>query len=161
MPKKYTEEDKQRAIANYLVFCNMVQVSKITGIPRSTLMTWTKSEWWVNKITIARIEQNQKLDAKFTNIIEKATYAIEDRIENGDFRLNKKEELLRVPMTGRDLSIVTGVTFDKRNLQRGQPTSITENIDTETRLEKLANQIRAVSQKTIEGQCVLVSEGGE
>ena len=47
-----------------------------------------------------------------------------DRVENGDYRVGKDGNLIRVPMSGRDLTTNAAIFFDKRQLHRNQPTVI-------------------------------------
>ncbi len=154
MSKIYTKQDKQKVVAHYVVTGNVSAVAKATNIPRTTINSWLQTEWWNNLVTAAHIEHDKKLDVIMTQNIEQAGLQLQDRVRNGDFRLNKKDELVRVPMGGKDLSIVGGVTFDKRSLLRGRPTSI-QRTDDNQRLEKLMIHFESiVNHKVIEGEMV-------
>lgn len=156
MSKIYTEEQKRKAIAYYVVTGNMSQVAKETKIPRTTLIGWSQSEWWYDIESAARTEHDKQLDAMMTKTIELAAEQLQDRIKNGDYRLNKKDELIRVPMSGRDLSVSGAVTYDKRSLLRGQPTSIKGEAGVEA-LQKLKEKFVALARQgsnDIEGEVV-------
>ncbi len=160
MPKQYTEYDRQKAVAHYLVTGNIAATAKAINIPRETVQGWKKQEWFIQKLDAERIEQQQALDASFTENINLAQGEIKDRIIKGDFILNKNNELIRKPMGGKDLSIVSAVQFDKRQISRNLPTSINTNMDNEA-LNKLQRQFQALSRQSpvIEGEVLVVDEG--
>ena len=55
-----------------------------------------------------------------TGIIHKAADQLNDRIENGNHRLDKNGKLIRVPMNSTELARDgIGITYDKRALGRG------------------------------------------
>ena len=43
---KYTDQQRTEAAIQYAVMGNMKAVAKIIGIPRTTLVSWKKSDWW-------------------------------------------------------------------------------------------------------------------
>lgn len=154
MSKNYTSEDKQRVVAQYVVTGRISAAAKATNIPRTTINSWSQTQWWYDLVSAAHAKHDKKLDAIMTTTIEMAGIELQDRVKSGDFRLNKKDELLRVPMGGKDLAIVGGVVFDKRSLLRGQPTSI-QRTDDNQRLEKLMIHFEnIVNHKVIEGEIV-------
>ena len=62
---------------------------------------------------------------------------LKDRLRNSDAHIGKSGEIIRKPIGGRDIAVITGVLFDKRALLRHQPTSISGKVDTEKQLEEL------------------------
>jgi len=75
-----------------------------------------------------------------TNIIHKAGEELKDRLEFGDFVLGKDGELKRKPISGRDLVIIQGTEYDKRQLGRNMPTSIKAQ-SSDSQLQALADKI--------------------
>jgi len=112
-------------------------------IAASTIRKWkNKSTWWKPVLHEVRKAKQEELDGKLTNIIMQGADELEDRIQNGNVKLNSRTgELQRIPMTSGELSKdAIGIPYDKRALMRGDPTSRTEKIDPKTMLEDLAKQ---------------------
>lgn len=120
---RYTDEDRRQAVITYSVQGNDQKVSDITGIPRQTVNAWRKQDWWESVLSEVRQEINDQIQASWSRAAQKATEALEDRIENGDVKIVQGEER-RVPMSGRDLTVAAGVSTEKVLLFQGKPTSI-------------------------------------
>lgn len=176
---KYTDEDRQRVAMEFFVTGNMTRVAENTGIPRTTLIDWKKTEWWDELAVKLRQEKGEELDANLTKLIDSAFEQAQDRVDNGDFRLVKTKkaikhddgslevsedyELKRVPMGGRDLVIAGGTVYDKQRLHRNQPTSIRADsksmqsmID---RFEQIERDHQAIQGSVVSAQ--LKADGGE
>jgi chromosome segregation and condensation protein ScpB len=86
------------------------------------------------------------MDGRITKILAKSLDALEDRIEKGDTKvLSTKDGIFReqVPVSARDLAVVTGVLFDKRAAIRKTPES--DDDHAESALERIANKLRQYS----------------
>jgi len=154
---KYSDEDRRRAAVEFLVTGNMTLVAKNIGIPRQTLVDWKHSEWWEEVISEVRHEKGEEIDAYLTKLIDSAFEQAQDRVENGDYRVTKDGELIRVPMGGRDLVIAGATVYDKQRLHRNEPTSIRCEFKS---IEELAVQFRQLSSNhkikrvnSIDGEC--------
>ena len=154
---KYTDEDRQRVALEFLITGNMKRVAENTGIPRTTIVGWKKTEWWDELVVNLRHEKGEELDANLTKLIDSAFDQAQDRVDNGDYRVNKDGELIRVPMGGRDLVIAGATVYDKQRLHRSQPTSIQGDSKS---MAELAEQFREISREhkirqvnSIEGEC--------
>jgi transposase-like protein len=139
----YPEEKRIEAVALYAATGSFERVSDLSGVPVGTLKSWRKAEWFQELLREIRQENNEKIDSKFTDIIEGALEQLEDRIVNGDWVQTSKGELLRKPVGAKDLSLVAAINVDKRQLLRGEATSRTESVGKSDekqigRLEKLA-----------------------
>ncbi len=88
-------------------------------------------------------QYSEELEAAYSRIIRRSTEEIQDRIDHGDHKLMRDGELRRVPLTGKDLSVVGGIAFDKRQLMRRQPTAIRSD----TYLQDLADEFEAISRQ--------------
>jgi len=121
---KYTEEEKLSVCNYYVVTGSAIKASKASGVPQQTIRAWTKTEWWNNMIGLVRGRLQDKLDGKFTGMIQRMLSELEDSIKNGDEILNGKTgEIIRKRMSGRDLVGALAIIIDKRALLRGDPTS--------------------------------------
>ena len=94
-------------------------------------------------------EKGEEFDANLTKLIDSAFVEAQDRVENGDFRVNKEGKLIRVPMGGKELVISGATVYDKRQLHRNHPTNISDSSSTREQLQKVLDQCAAVA-KTME-----------
>ena len=145
---KYTPEERIMAATYYAVTGSSIQASEKcaqtgTPIPASTIRKWKNTtSWWKPVLHEVRKAKQDQLDAKLTSIIMEGAEKLEDRVRNGNIKLNPKTgELNRIPMTSGELAKdAVGIPYDKRALMRGDPTSRTEKIDPKLMLEDLAKQ---------------------
>ena len=145
---KYTPEERIMAATYYAVTGSSLQAAdkckaQGTPIPASTRRKWKNTtSWWKPVLHEVRKAKQEELDAKLTSIIMEGAEKLEDRVRNGNIKLNPKTgELNRIPMTSGELSKdAVGIPYDKRALMRGDPTSRTEKIDPKIMLEDLAKQ---------------------
>jgi hypothetical protein len=139
----YPEKKKIEVVALYAATGQIKRVAEIAKVPASCVQRWRREVWFQDLLREIRTENNEKLDAKFTEIIEEALEQVTDRVRNGDYVQNAKGELLRKPIPAKDLSLVVAINVDKRELLRGEPTSRVSDTSkgvekTVDRLEKLA-----------------------
>lgn len=144
----YPEDKYIEAATLFACTGSVPRVSELTNIPAGTISKWIKEQRFKDLLKEIRSENNEKIDAKFTEIIEKSADLILDRLENGDFRWDTRSgKTVRVPVGAKDLSLVTAINIDKRQLIRGEPTSRTEQISEPDRLDKLAKQFESIANK--------------
>jgi hypothetical protein len=136
----YPEKKKIEVVTIYAATGDAKRASDLTKVPESTIKAWRKQEWFHDLLNEIREENNERIDAMFTNIVERSLEQVQDRIENGDFAVHPKTgELIRKPVGVRDLSLVSAINIDKRQLLRGLPTSRTESVNAPNKLEQLAD----------------------
>lgn len=149
----YPEEKRIEVTTLYAALGDVKKVAELTDVPASTIKNWRKQLWFYDLLQEIREENNEKIDANFNEIIETALFQLLDRVKNGDFVFNAKMELVRRPLSGKDLSAVAAINIDKRQLLRGEPTSRSESVSTEdekalSRVEKLAETFESLAKKT-------------
>ena len=144
----YPDEKRIEVVSLYACIGNPDTISDLTGVSVGTIRGWRRQEWFVALLEEIRDENNEKLDANFTQIVQKAQDLILDRLENGDFVLTKDGELIRKPVNARDLALTSAITVDKRQIIRNKPTSISEQHVTPVigRLEQLAETFKTLAQ---------------
>ena len=119
---------------------------KITGIGHRTICGWRQTEWWKIAVDWAKQQKQEELDAKFTGIIMTAAGQLQDRLDNGDVKLTRDGEQVRVPMSAHDLAISgIAVPFDKRTQLRGDRASKAGQQNAEALLEKIAERMEAIA----------------
>jgi len=145
---KYSDEERRRAVVEYCSAGNITKVASNIGIPRTTLNDWTKSDWWDDLVVEVRHEINDRILANNLEIATKAGERVLDSLENGDEKLvwdrNKNEYVkILVKPTGKDASVMGGISQDKARVQLNLPTSITGKAlsidDMAKEFNKLAN----------------------
>lgn len=160
---KYTAEEKISAATAMMITGNSQKSSKITGIPASTIRWWAnESSWWPSLMKKVRKDKNEELDAVQTDILHKTLGKLQDRVENGDAVITKDGDVAYKEVSARDLATVHGIIFDKRALNRGDPTSKSERSDTDAiqqmarQFEKFAKQLQdgGALAKPIEGEVI-------
>jgi len=171
---KYSDEDRRRAVIEYHIHGSQTKVSKLTGIPQSTIATWIKTDWWAEQLLKLSNQLEDQILANNEKIVTESQEQLLDRIENGDFRLVKTKkalknddgslevsedyELKRIPMTGKDLTISGGTHQDKRRIQLNLPTNISSSVASDENLKKvmdkcfaLGSQVKQVN--SVPGKC--------
>jgi len=151
---KYSDEDRRKALADYSVYGSIQKTAESTGIADRTLYDWSHEEWWQSELAKLREETKELVRAKVSKLVETGYDAIQDRVDNGDAYVDKNGEIQRKPASLRDLSVATGIAFDKLRLIDNQPTSISSNnsdalLALKAQFEELAGQ-----PKVIEGQVI-------
>lgn len=141
---KYSVDQRISAIALYATTGNMQKVARAINIPDSTLEYWkNNAPWWHSQLAQIRDEKNQELDAQLSEIISRAGVVTIDRLKQGDEIITKDGDRMRKLVTGRDAATIGAIAFDKRQILRNQPTSITGK-STDERLTYLADRLRAL-----------------
>src|SRR3990167_4373077 len=148
---RYTREQIAEAAAHYVVLGSAEAVERITGIAHQRISYWRKEAWWDDLVARIRDDKRDELDAQLTGVVHQAVSAVADRLNDGDWVVNQGE-LRRIPVKMRDAMLVAAIAFDKRQISRNLPTSISETGS--ERLRELQAQLRAVSGRTIEGERV-------
>jgi len=125
----YDDTAKINAAYLYAASGNYSQVARDTNINRKTIMSWAKdSPVWVEALDKARHEINDEILAGNLKLVIKTNEQVMDRVEHGDYVL-RGSKLVRVPMRGRDLAVVSGIKEDKARVALGQATSISVTQD--------------------------------
>jgi hypothetical protein len=150
----FPEETKIEAATMYAATRNLKTVQEYTKVPVSTLRRWQSEPWWTNVVDRVVKDNNDQLDAALTDIIDTCKDQIQDRLKNGDVRVNfKTGETYTTPMSARELTMTLAILFDKRQLIRGEATSRSETVSQDKRLEVLREQFVKFSEASeIEGE---------
>jgi hypothetical protein len=145
----YTEAKKVETATLYAALGDVKATAKLAKVPVEQVEKWQDEEWWL--LTLAKVKRNQNsvLDVKASTIVDKAMDQLLNRVEQGDHILNiKTGEIVQIPMSGRDLSVVAGTIFDKRQLIRGEATKISKAVNSEEFLEKLADKFKEFARQS-------------
>ena len=143
----YPPEKVVEAATIYAVTGNLQKTSELVKVPLKDLRKLTKTDDFLLVLREVREENSEYFDIKMSSVIKKALEKLESAIDDGDSVLNKHGEVVQLPVKAKDLAFISSITFDKLQLQRGKPTSLTGNTDT-ARLEKLAMKFIELAQRT-------------
>lgn len=131
----YSEDVKDQFILEYYKSGTLRAACEVLKIPYETAKMWHRQDWWAEKYSRVKTQADSAMDRKITVIVDQAFEQIEDRIKNGEERLDKYGKVVMVKANLSSLATTAGILFDKRQLIRKSPT----NVDTpEDTLKKLA-----------------------
>lgn len=156
-PGWYPEEKKIEVATLFAAgVTNSTELERLTGVKSTSIREWRTNDWWVELLERIHMAHDQETVSQFTQIVDKSLEVIQDRLQNGDYIYDKRTgEVIRKPVSMRDAASVNSSIVDKRQLLRGKPTSRSESVGTQERLDKLAQEFKKFSEsKTIEGEVV-------
>ena len=152
----FPEETKIEAVALYAALGSCAEVARHMNVSAATLRTWKATEWWELMMRRVHSEQDEKLDSKFTKVVDLAMEEINDRLVNGEYVYNPKTgQTVRVKPKMRDVNQVVITNLDKRQLLRGMPTTRSEKVDASDSLKRLAEEFSkfARAKEVIQSTC--------
>ena len=137
----WSEKKRLEALSIYIATGSITMAASQANIPFETVSSWSKKDWWKEKIKEIQNEEYDKLDSKLSKALDKALDQVMDRIENGEYMYDPKTGKTKLmPAKLRDLNTAFNSLMDKRQLIRKQPTKITEQTTTASALTQLAEQ---------------------
>lgn len=146
----YSAETMREAAGYYVVTGSITKTSELTGIPKSTIGTWkANNAKWLELVEQVRNEKQEEIDAGYTRIIHKGIQVVEDRLENGEVTFDKDGNEIKTPVKMRDAAWTMAVTFDKRQILRNMPTSISNNSNLDVLAKKLEQLDKQLNAKVI------------
>lgn len=139
--KWHSEEDRIKAATVYAITGNSKRVEEITSIPSYVVRRWKTEPWWSQVIDRIRQEADDELDVKFTGIIDQTIDVINDRLANGDYIYDmRNQQMIRRPVSGKETAVITSIFMDKRNMIREKKKVHAESEAVMDRLKKLATE---------------------
>lgn len=146
---RWSDKAKMALIQRYLETGNFRGSCTDLDIPYYTAIEWKKSDWWKNAMAELRADDNMKLDAKLSKLVDKSLEVVSDRLENGDVILDSKTgKLVRAPVKMKDTAQMLDKLVDKRRIIRNEPTKIVQTqTSVEDHLKLLANKFAELVNK--------------
>lgn len=155
---RYAPELKIAAATAYVMTGTVKGVERLTGLKQQTISEWkNSSSWWPDLVSRIKKEKQDNVDAIMTNIIHEAGTQVLDRILNGDEVLDKNGDIIRKKMSGKDTAMVMAITWDKRALVRGEPTSRSEKVDQRAIMEELKEQFAEIAASALKNSAIDVT----
>lgn len=158
-PAWFPQDAKVEACTLYCVYGDFEKVSELTRIPVHHLRGWHQEPWWVDIQRQVYVEQNENLSSRINIVLDKSLVEIADRLENGDYYFSKTAgELRRKPVDTKTLALLFDNLTTKRQLVRGEPTSISAKIGVDDRLALLADSFEKFAKSRLIENGVIVEE---
>lgn len=138
---------REAFIAAYFETGSLTKATQIAGVHMNTGQVWRRQKWFEQAISELKKSLDRQMDGRITKLLARTLDFLEDRIENGDTKAFSNKfgvEKVQVPVSARDLAIVTGVLFDKRAALRKDPE---DDDNAESALERIADRLRQYTVK--------------
>lgn len=114
--ERWSEKQKKEAVALYRLTGNLRLTGDSLGIPNNTIKKWHISDWWRDyEIEIAK-ETKLRQSGKLSVIAEKALKIVEDRLDNGEWHVNKDGDVVRRPLPALTANKIASDTIDRQLL---------------------------------------------
>lgn len=111
---QHSEQAKTLALSIYAETGSVQTASRETGIPRSTIGSWIERDPDIDaKVDALRRvvrEQTAHLQAE---IARRSAEELLDRVNNGDYHVDKEGEVTRRPVPARELAFINSIATDK------------------------------------------------
>jgi transposase-like protein len=144
---KWTTEEREEVCMHYILHGgNSKSASRKFKIPAQTIRGWTQTKWWADMHDDLLKRHKKKMDGKYTWLIDLASKEIADRLQNGDEIVTAKGERVRRKMSGKDLTYVTSILTDKRDVERLRGT-IEQKKNVEQRLQEMQRKFATMATK--------------
>lgn len=135
---KYSDQQRMDVAVLYAISGNATKVAKDTGIPRTTIVGWKKTDWWDDAVTRVRREKADEHRARYSEILSLAQDRTIEALPDA---------------TAQQAAVIGGVAFDKLRLIDNQATSISGKAESMT---QLAQEFRRLSEQWEEKQVNVV-----
>lgn len=146
-PNYFNLEQKTDACALYCVYGDLDEVSKLTDIPVKHLRVWKDEPWWAEIQRKVFVEQNERLASRISQVLDTSLDQLVERLQNGDYIWDvRNSKLARKPVDTKVLSGLFNNLVHRRQLVRGEPTSISSNLAVDDRLKLLSEQFSKFSK---------------
>lgn len=139
---KFTPEQKFEAVMAYYLHNSAKAAAETldSGILASHITEWkSKAPWWSKILNKCRQLQNEDLEGQMTSVLHSTIDELDKRVRYGDKKLNKDGDLIRVPVSARDLAYIGSMLADKRTQLEGQGSQDTRGI--QDKLARIQEQL--------------------
>jgi hypothetical protein len=147
--KKDQEAMKTEAVEAFIMLGGNMKATAIAlGMHRSTLIRWSKTEWWKNIYDDVKQQDNIVLSLRLQKIVARSLDLVEDRLEKGDFFYDQKTgQVVRKEVSLRDAHAVFKDSFIvKESIEKPQ-TALTDQSSIGDKLLELAKQFETFASQ--------------
>lgn len=141
-PKDFTAdwERRDKFVVEYCRTGSRKAAIEAAGVHPNTAGTWLKEKWFTERVQEVKRVMDRQMEGRITHIMEETFGQIQERLRDGDPKVLRDGAIIYVPVAMRDLTVLTGVMFDKRAALRRDDNP--DNGDVATSLEKIASALR-------------------
>ncbi len=136
---KYTAQQRADVAIQYAISGNMKRTAKAAGIPRTTIISWQKQDWWHELIAEVRGEKSDEHRARYSELVDLAQQVTLEKLPEA---------------SAAQAHLIACQATDKIRLHDGMPTEISGQSGD---MKALANEFRKLSQQWDEKQVNVVS----
>lgn len=132
--KAHPEEIKALALAIYAETGSIETAARDTNLPRSTIDNWIRRDPEIDaKLDSLRRAVRERTAHRYAEIAYRAAEELLDRVNNGDYHIDREGNITRRPIPGRELAFISSIAADKHALltanvvkQNGEDSSLTK-----------------------------------
>jgi hypothetical protein len=141
----HTEETKAVALAVYAETGSVDTAAKETGLPPTTIRNWVERDPEIDaKLDALRFAVRTRVAHTYAEIARRAAEELLDRVNNGDYHIDREGNITRKPIPGRELAFISSVAADKHALLTG---IVVKTKGEDASLQKLAEGLLAAIDK--------------
>ncbi len=107
---KYSDQQRMEVAILYAISGNMKKVARDTGIPRTTIVGWNKTDWWDDAVATVRSEKADEHRAMYSKLVAKAQQVALEKLPEA---------------SAAQAHLIACQATDKIRLHDGMPTEIT------------------------------------
>lgn len=146
--KLYSDAKKLEAMKLWLLTGNLMHTAAALNLPFTTVRSWRYSDWWTRGIEDLKTEDQIQLSNRLKTIAEKSLAQMEDRIEKGDWVLDRVSgEMKRKPVSLRDTTQAFNAVHDRKMRLDESPKDEQNNKQVMDRLAALASKFEEIANK--------------
>lgn len=146
--KLYPDSKKLEAMKLWLLTGNLMHTAAALNLPFPTVRGWRYSDWWARGIEELKTEDHIQLSNRLKTIAEKSLAQMEDRLERGDWVLDRVSgQLVRKPVSLRDTTQAFNSIHDRRLRLEESPKDEQNNKQVMDRLQALASKFEEIANK--------------
>lgn len=146
--KWYSDAQKLEAVKLWMLTGNLTATAAALNITYPTIRNWRYSQWWKDLVEELQGQENIELNQRLKRIAEKSLDTMVDRLENGDYILDKQTgQLVRKPVNLRDTTLAYNSLHDRRQRLLEAPRDKQDNKQVVDRLAALAAKFEEIAAK--------------
>lgn len=153
--KVYSEDEKYKAVCLYYLYHNYHEVMRQTGIPVTTIKSWSETAWWGDLMGDVIKEMRAKIRGRGHELIDLAISAVKDRLEKGDVVIDKRNEQVRKPVALKDALLVSLTWLDKTMKIDADEGLVKEN---PAMLKDIVKDLEAIGKKMAPKEAAIVED---
>ncbi len=123
---KYSHEQRMAVAVQYAIHGNMKKVARQSGIPRTTIISWQKQDWWDELISQVRSAKADEHRAKYSELVDKAQQQTLDKLPGA---------------TAQQAMVIAGIATDKLYRADNLPSTLIGSVGSIADLAKEFNRI--------------------